>query len=37
MKNKIKYWFIRIFKGKNKAQHFAIDMQMKYMYNKKRK
>tara|TARA_R100000458_G_scaffold13691_1_gene11489 strand:- start:1069 stop:1266 length:198 start_codon:yes stop_codon:yes gene_type:complete len=29
MKNKIKYWLIRIFKGKDKAFDFATDMQMK--------
>ena len=37
MKNKIKYLLIRIFRGKNKAKDFAIDMQMKYMYNNKNK
>jgi|TARA_R100000482_G_scaffold124933_1_gene80033 hypothetical protein len=37
MRNKIKYWLIRIFRGKNKSKDFAIDMQMKYMYNNKLK
>jgi len=36
MKDKIKYWAIRIFKGKDQAFDFATDMQMKNM-NKKRK
>ena len=41
MKDKIKYWIIRIFKGKDKAFDFrfsiATDMQMKNMYNNNKK
>jgi len=37
MKDKIKYWIIRIFQGKDKAFDFATDMQMKNMYNNNKK